>query len=363
MKTKILFLLIFALAIGTSTAAYRYEKSRTENYSYNVRSGSALSFDARYSNLIFTTTESDKVTIAMEIKTQSNNEQQATELLRLPVTNFSNVTGAFQMTADIDSEITKRYRNISYTINYFISIPRKYALRVDVKYGDAKIDRVEDNALFNVKYGNITVRESVNAASKFDIKYGNIAIAGDIRAASEFNIGYGNLSFSAATGKEKHKIYIKYGNVKGMNNSGKIYIESAYCDIKFGEVESLSGTSKYDNYTVGAVGSIDFESANYCNFKIERLSEKLNLDSFKYSNLKIGGVSPNFRSITIPAAGYSNIKIAIPSGSFKADLRTKYAKAQVYDTKSEGSLVTTVGGNPRATIEIFNSYGDIIITK
>lgn len=322
---------------------YRHERSRTVEGDFPVEANPTLNINAKYANVTVANWDKQTIGVVALLRVYANDERTADRLLakvRIDISKSGNTVSIANYLSDNGS--TNEFNHASYSVNYTINIPR-----------DTKMDIIN-------KYGNVSL-PSVNRPLGLELKYGNLRVIDKITAIANLNVKYGNIDLMDAS--DKLNIIIKYGNVK-MGSVEGVSIESSYCNVKAEAIKTLTGYSKYDNYKIGTLGTIELSNSSYGGYVIGTLTNRLTMYALKYSNLKIDNVTSGFSSIIIPESGYTDIKIRIPSGSFDADLYTKYGEAKIYNSvTSDGRLRMSVGSNPTAKVTIDNKYGNIIIFK
>lgn len=343
MKRITLLLLLFVTTIVTTTAAgkYQYEENRTIIKTISVGQRPIFESDTKYSDVIITHSAINEIQIKMVIKTSSNKKEWAQKMLDLPVFKVEKSGNGAYLYGSFDSELNEQHRNWgSFTISYYVSVPANTQFKCTSKYGGIDMDRVENSLSANIKYGNINIKNKISGStSNFDMQYGDIKV----------------LDASAPL-----QILIKYGNVK-TGKCANIDIDSKYCNINIEQADQIKGIGKYDNYKIGSANSIIFSELDYTGLRINDLIQQISLSSFKYSSLKVNNVASGFKSINIPGAAYSDIKLRIPTRAFTINAETSYANIKIYDLYKAEKVRTTLG-NSNSTINITNKYSDITIT-
>lgn len=341
MKKLTLITLLMVISVTAFANDYRHEKTRVTEKAFKVSSNSSLTLNTKYADVNIALWDRNEIAVKAELK-GSASSQSTVDLIMDLIKIDINMSGNAVSVTNYTEEHRQKLNNYSYKLTYTINIPRDSRMSIVNKYGNVNLPAINRPLTVENKYGNLRINDMIAASATIDVKYGNIDIA---------------------KAKAKLNVVLKYGNIK-MGDVEELQIESGYCKLSALSVKSLTGYSKYDQYQIDRLGSINLSGSGYGGFKIGVLSDKLSLEGLRYSNLKIDKVESSFSSINIPEAGYTDIKLCIPSGSFRANLSVKYGKASVYDlASSDGNLSMPVGSNPTSTISITNKYGNISIYR
>lgn len=345
---KIVLLLAILLIPLTSLSNYyekhRYEKSRTHERQFPVSANPTFNLTGKYSNVIIVEWDRSEISVTALVTASSNNEALTQGLLDRIIVDMSksgNAVTVYNELKSISNSDSKQFYNTSFHIVYTVKVPRKTRMN-----------------LIN-KYGNVSLPE-ITAPLSLELKYGNLKILDEIKAASSLNVKYGNISIGDAS--DQLTVDLKYGNMSAQNVAA-VYMTSSYCIMKFNTLKLLNGYTKYDTYKINKAGSISLSNSSYGSYTIGHLEQSLELLGFRYSNIKVESVALGFKAISIPDAGYSDIKIGIPNPSFSADLIIRYGNIRLYESKSDGKLQTTYGNNTSSRVDISNKYGNILIWK
>ena len=143
-------------------------------------------------------------------------------------------------------------------------------------------------------------------------------------------------------------------------------METRYSGITIENSKNIDADSKYDNYDLGTLNALIMNS-QYTGTKIDKLSTKLKLVN-GYGGFSVGQIPAGFESITIDNR-YAGIKLGIESGaSYKLNGKVRYSNIQHPDGKlnrlradTSYEVDGTVGNgeNPKSTVRIESSYGNV----
>jgi hypothetical protein len=153
-----------------------------------------------------------------------------------------------------------------------IYVPQSGKLRIDSKYGNLTFTNTIDDLDLDITNGNVEA-EDINDL-KLISKYGNFT-CGDIKSGS---IDFINGRFTA-------------------NNTGEMDLDTKYSSIELNSVKNLSFISTNDEYEIDEAGEIKGRK-NYGNFRIDKLSNTLELDGTN-ADIKIRNLSSSLSSIKV----------------------------------------------------------------
>lgn len=345
MKYLTLLVLLLALPLMSHAAKYRYEKSHTTEVNFNVSAYPSLNANVKYADVVVNRHDRNEIKVRIEVKTSSNDEQAAIEMLNIAQHTINKVGNGVNLNATLNNEINTKYNrgrsHVKYRIIYYISLPSNTKMSFTQMYGDIKIDQVTAPLTANVKYGDMRINGSITQTGNYAVWYGDVYI-------------------NTATAKQT--LDVKYGEVK-IRNATDVDLSNTYTDVSIDALKTLTCSASYGDLDIGTAGSINITKAMYGDLSIGTLENRINIDALLYSDLEIGTVSHGFTSITIPKAMYSDIKMGISSG-FRVEATVRYGDCHVHDISvDDGTIKTTIGNETSSMVKITSSYGDIKIYK
>jgi hypothetical protein len=216
--------------------------------------------------------------------------------------------------------------NCSRTVDMLVIVPKKTKQILKNEFGDVRIDRSSEPFEAEVKFGKFYANELVTA--KLDIEFGGTTL----------------------------------------NKCKDLTFKSGFSTSNLGEIGSLVAKVEFDKLKIESVEQIDL-SSEFTNIAIEKLGDYLVAKKLSYSPLKIKEVAKDFSKIDIKAS-FSKLNIAITEKhDFKAVLSTEFGSIKTGNVKFlektivKKDIVVAMAGkdsNPKALVEISNSYGDIV---
>jgi hypothetical protein len=250
----------------------------------------------------------------------------------------------------IKSIVPKNRRNETIKIDYIIAIPRNIALKVELKYGDIKMDDFYGDFNAKLAYSNLIAQALNGAQAVISCKYGIIQIgkAEDLTLATE------------------------YSNVK-IDALKKLDVKSKYTNYKMNKVQAIlpGSSSAYGDFNIGTAGAISMK-LKYSDLIIESIETSLDVKC-AYSVVKINTASKQLKSINLNGS-YSDLTLGLhPELSADFDISLTYGDlivAKNYNVKyaiseernNKIKKTGTIGSkSPTAHIVVSNTYADVKI--
>jgi len=216
--------------------------------------------------------------------------------------------------------------NCSRSVEVLVTVPKKTKHTLKNEYGDVIIGRSSEPLEAEVKFGKFYANELVTA--KLDIEYGGAMV----------------------------------------NKCETMTLKSSFSKHYLVDIGLLEAKVSYDNFDIESAEQIDL-SSEFTNITIKKLSNSFIANKFSYGTLNINRISNYFSKIAVNAS-FSKINIAInEKHDFKAVLHTEFGSIKTGNVKflektmdKKDAVVATAGkdSNPKALVEISNSYGDIV---
>lgn len=308
--------------------------TRTEKKVFN--SISEIEIDHKYGNIIVK--ESSSKQIDLEIQYFDNGSNKAS-------CDISSSKGILFITTTSSSQNNEK-------INYIISIPRKTALNIGLKYGNLKMDNHSGTFKANISYGNLDAQSFSTDSPSIDIKYGNINI-GSVKT----------LSLAAAYSK----VFI--------DNLDKLQVSSKYTDyvIKNAGLIDTGDLSSYGNFKIGTLGTMK-ANIEYSDVSIDNLTADFTAKT-AYGNINIKTPNPKSCNITVDGA-YSDVTVIVPENTptaFNVNLKygnliisKKHSNVSYTHDNTNNQNVEKIGSlgdskNPKIKINVLNKYADVKI--
>lgn len=349
---------------------FRKEFTRNIKKEFDISADGTLSLLNKYGQVDVKTWDQNQVKIEIEIVVNASNEDNANETFDRINIDFSNSSNF--VSAETTIESPKKSSWISslwggsyggssdFNINYEVHMPASCDLELNNKYGHSTVEAIKGKAKITAKYGDVRM-DGVDNNLKLDIGYGNATVERTHNA----------------------EIYIKYGKLR-VEEAHDVNLESKYSKIHIATAGDLETTSKYDNYRLGTIRDLnnqgkydDFEIesveninaiARYSDFDINKLTERGRFN-LEYGELLIESVANRFSKIEIDSK-YTDIEIEVDQDSgYELDVVTNYAgirypsKANVQHESDQGTtheVKAMVGGQSNnGLIHIRSNYGSV----
>ena len=322
-----LWVSIFAMTAIANDESNLKEFKREVTKEFSVGANPTLKIDNKYGFIRIVEGTDNKITFKIEIIGKATTDARAKEYAETVSVDFSQNGDRISATTVLKS---LSCNNCGRNTNYTVVVPKSVMMTLDNKYGNIYLENAAKPLNIDLKYGNLEANTLANVT--IDIKYGNVTI----------------------------------------NACEDIKMDCGYSKIKIGKANQMNTESKYDEFQIGTITDLKMNT-KYTNVKIDKLDKSFVCNDFKYCSLDISEISTQFAQIKI-GAGYSTIKLALDNRhSFKANLSTRYGNIKAdhitFNNVSSGDRARNTNtingmagssGNPSATVDITNSYGDIV---
>lgn len=203
----------------------------------------------------------------------------------------------------------------SYKINYDVYIPVDLYLKLNLKYGDAFVDKLERDATLKISYGHIRLDE-LAANLDLDLAYGD-GNMGNIKDG-KIRLRYSKISMSDM---QNGNLDFRYSDIK-MKNGGNIKAESAYGELNAEKISTIDISSKYDDIQISSIDEI-YASSGYSDFDLGKINKRSSFTS-SYGDIIIRDIDPSFTNVDLKTS-YTDIRINSHGNSYKLDASGNYA--------------------------------------
>lgn len=297
------------------------EFTRTINKDFPINVNGSVSLANKYGKVEVKTWDKSRVKIAVTIVVKAKSESVAEDIFDRIKVNFTNSNDYVSAETEIEPQKSSWFdwsssNNSEFQINYEVFLPATVALSLRNKYGDAFVEAMSGKTSVDIKYGNIRL-EGVDNSLEMVLGYGN----GTVVKAKNINadLGYGKLNISEA---------------------GDISLVSKYSKISVDKAALITGDSKYDNLSLGVINRMNLQakygdvevreadelnaSAKYTDFKVYKLDDK-GLFELQYGGLYVEKLAKGFSTMDLKGK-YADFKINVePGSSYVLDASTDYA--------------------------------------
>lgn len=357
-KAQLLLLLIPFLATGHTDPKWNgaHTKEKTIKREFNVNSDATLKVNNSYGNVNVVTYSGNKLTIEVNIKTNSNNADKAQKKLDEIMVEFNASPSLVSARTLFNKNSSKSWwsswgnnNNVNMEVNYIITLPITNNVDLDNDYGSIYLEKIEGRAVINCDYGKITTKELMADNNSISFDYTN------------------NSYFE----------YIKSGSIKAdysdytVSKAKQLNINADYTKSNIKFAEDVTYTCDYGSFTAENINNLN-GNGDYLTLVLGNVYKNVDIRA-DYGSIKIGNMTANAGNINIHS-NYTGITIGHdPAYSFKFDLDLSYAGLNGSDgfeftkKKIESSSKYYMGhyGNPSSSnlIKVNSDYGSITFKK
>lgn len=342
-----------------------HEVRKTIHHEFPLNSNSIVKLYNKYGQMNIHTWEKNEIHVDVEIIVNSNSKSNAELQLNnvdIQVHHQDNYIKVATVLTENDSNWWTAIWGSSKSeleINYDVFLPKTSNLVAENKYGDTRIEDLDNDLNATVKYGNLTT-DNINGSVGLTLGYGK-SMMGDI----------GNLDAEV----KYSEVFIKSAknvNLDSKNSDLTIHraydmnVTSKYDSYQLGVVEKLVNEGKYDSFKIDSAKSIEIES-KYTTVVAKSLQKSIDAE-ISYGHIKIYEVAPVFDHAVIES---KNTDIYIKMNvDFVYEIEGKYIDPKIagnYQHSSyekDGSHIYIEGNrgrNATARVEIETKYGSLKI--
>jgi hypothetical protein len=295
--------------------------TKTIKREFPLNASGSVNLINKYGKIDVKTWEKNRAKVEVTIVVKATNESQAQTVFDRIRIEFANDDSYVKAETIIQSSKSSWFDwggsdKTEFQINYQVYMPASASLDLSNKYGDALVAPLTGKAKMDVKYGNFRL-EGASAGLSLSLDYGNgtVVKSGD----ANVNVSYSKLSLNDM---QSVNVTSKYSKLT-VDNSGDINADSRYDELKLGKVGQLQCTSKYGSILIGSANSIK-ATGQYTDINVDKLKGNGDFDLL-YGGLRIENVSKGFEKINL-VGKYSDFKIGIENGaSYTLDANASFA--------------------------------------
>lgn len=306
----------------TALAASKTEFTKSIKKDFSINLDGTAKFSNRYGKMTINTWDKDRVKINILITVNATSESNAQEV-------FNRISIDFENSADFVSAETQIANNSNswwsgwsdndksdFRINYEVYMPRSVSLDLKNRYGDAYIEKLENNATIDVKYGDFNM-DGVGKALNVVLGYGNgnIVQAGNTDAS----ISYSKFRLQKC---KNGTFSSKYSKI-AINEAEDLRINSAYDTYDIGTVQNYHSQGKYDNVSINKANNI-VAFSKYSDYTVEHLTNSADFD-LTYGGAKVNYIAKGFSEMRI-VGKYADFRLNVENeASYQLDASADYA--------------------------------------
>ncbi|HCC53244.1 MAG TPA: hypothetical protein DEQ30_15360 [Porphyromonadaceae bacterium] len=314
----------YAFAMHVAEAAASPEHKREIKKEFPAGSSASLSINNEFGNIQILEGTDNQIAFKITITGKGKSSEDAKKFAESVDVKFTHKGN--DITANTVFEKI-RCNNCGRSVDYEVYVPKGTELTLDNQFGDIKINNTAKPFRAKLQFGKLYANEVADA--DLTIQHGGATI----------------------------------------NKCKSMKLESSFSKCKFGEVEALSGSISHGGIDMDELGNGDLKS-DFSNLDIGKLKKSLNTNHFSYGTLKVANVDDRFSTIKVNAS-FSKVQVAFTkSHNFKATLYTNFGSIKTGDvvfyekTLDKKDVVVGTAGSkkdPSATVDISNSYGNIVL--
>ena len=339
-------ILILLLLVPYGVMA-QYTETKTINRNYSVSGKGSLSITGKYGDIHIDTWDNKTVELEVKIEAKKRSEDKAKEMVenvKIVIEDSNKEDLGFR--TNIDGSINNKSGE-QLKIEYWVKAPKTLVYKLKNSYGNLYLgDNMGSNEI-KVAYGNLKIEEC-KGRTALDMSYSNGEIEGI--ADGNMSLSYSNLNIGSIGSVEATS---NYSNLDVSDKSDKIEMENRYGNAKIGEVNVITGQSRYGGVTIEKLNkSITFELLHSGGLKVEWISknfEKVDLQA------RYGAIGLKFEKgfgATLDAdMTYCSLKyegVDFDYSHLKEEAQHKLYKGILGDAKNAGNRI----------ISISSSYGN-----
>lgn len=284
--------------------------STAQNTSCNIRKAftvdksSSLRLVNKYGDVNVITTKDDSLTVCATITIIQDNRELVRRNLKLIIINIEKLKDTIYVSTTYDKKFFSeelRTGRKSFSTDYLIRLPEYLNVRIRDEFGNISLEELSGAVDIRLSQGNLNSKKLTR---------------GNIKPVNSVNVDHGKIMID-----ELNWMILNITNCPSVEieKAQALNINSTISKISIGELSSLVGNSKSDNYKIRSANNIVSEGT-YSTFEIGRLKGQLK-QTIRYGTVKIGDLNKSFSGIDI-TSDHSQIMI-IPDlqASFMADIK------------------------------------------
>jgi hypothetical protein len=353
---NLLVITVLACICFTLEAQDEFTKNITK--SFQLKQNSKLRVSNKYGNIDIRDWDKNEVKIDVEIIIHDIDKDKADNALNNVGIDFSTNDNEI----DVNTNYTDKFFNLvgknyhsenkKFEVNYKIMLPSSLSVKIENKYGDMFVSKLNSSSYLDISYGNLQANELIANAQE---------------DMSEISLSYSKGNIEKC---KWLKLNLKYSRLN-IEDSKALIVISKYSKLYVQKGSSIVCESKYDTYEVGALANF-VTDAQYSNFKFDAIVKKINLNT-KYSDVRVSDIPSSFESIDIDN-NYGTINLGISDdASYRLDGYAKYAKIEYpgnskvnefqenNEFKVQGIVGKETGSLPNVKID--TKYGGVKLIK
>lgn len=317
----VLLLLFSVTSVWASKQEYVKKKEWTKSFSVDNRD--QLDVENTFGNIIISYGTKNEVKFRVVVEAKSSNEERAVAMVDRVKIDLKKSGTRVSGSTSLSPSNWNGQGNESFTINYYVEVPKGFTLGLSQKYGNITLPA--ENAgkcTLTAKYGNIT-GGNFSGDIVIESKYGNVDLGNVVNGSFD-------LAYCGRAVLEKVK---------------QLTVDSRYSNMELSSAESLTYDGKYGNINIEVLnqGTI---LLRYGNGKIGKVQKDLIINELSYSTVTVQELSSGFSKVYANAR-YGNLNLnLLPTASFSVEANDlKYGNCSVKGFDALKRLTSSSGND------------------
>lgn len=355
MKNTFLLFMLCLLFSASHTSANTHEIKRVITKQFNVSAGSELDINNMYGNIVIKTWNKEVIDFSIEIIGKGDKEKIAQEMADRVSIDFNQTGKRVSANTNFEQQRNFNCNNCGTTVNYTVNVPASVYLNLINKYGNIQLDETTQTFKADVKYGNIYASHLLGKDNSIILKYGKLELGETGKLT--LDIKYGDVRIDKIDDWNLNCVYSNLSSTE----IGTLRATSRYDNFKIGNIGTFFINTAYSNITLDQLSDrLEAPSLKYCKVKINDLSENfkaITIDA-NYTSVRI-----NLTKNIIFKADLFNHYGNIRTNGLKFSDVTFDDDSDRYTKQIKGIATYGNTGTPTATIKIATTYSDIVFSK
>lgn len=357
MKTYKIILNTLFLFVLTLSAIANDDIEKKYHESYTVDNKTNLNISNVYGNVTIRNTTQDEMTIDVVVTVGSRNNKRLRDKDKLKLqTILDEISIKIERSgnvviAETQVQTNKTWDIASVDVNYVICMPSYVNTKLNLRFGDANIDKISGKFDCKMRYGNFRANELLPS----DENYSNSLHIAHCRDVKVWTF-------------KKIDLDISYSKAKlGIGNA--VNLKSKYSDVEIRELASVKANLAHGGLSLHSASDVSIYG-RYSDMDFDIINGSLVVDS-KYGDVDVDLLSPDFKLMKIDA-NYCAVNVAVSiDAEYIYDFSMSHGhlslpKIFMKNTTAEGNNEFARGfvGNENSgnRIEIDSSYGGITLS-
>lgn len=359
-RSWVVLLLVLLTSLPTLVSAKSTEERIVIRKTFKMTEGQILGISNRYGDVNINTWNESYTQVVITITARSSDPGKAQDRLDEVEIRERKSSGKIQLDTEILTKTFSLLRQQGLEVLYEVSIPAKYSLEIENRFGDVYLDNRKGNVDIDIKNGNLVAKELSGTENRIMLQFGQIDL-------TTFNGGEVDISFGQLFLSEAGQLNLKSnGAVNKIGQVRKLHINANLGEIRVREVDEITG-----GYTSTKV-------------VVERLNVRAELDIKAAIAFEVEEVAAGFEGIVL-TGNLTAINLGFEDdAAFDVDVQVQFGdltshnldvpvksttledKITTYQTattvKPRGETSTTRSAKP-GQVKIHSKYGNVRLTK